>query len=413
MSRFPQVIVSVLVMAAAGFAQESELRVRAQAANDRGVASHNAGAFSEAIRHFEEARQLLPNEAAFTRNLARAYHGRGVESRRKKNHGIAEQDARIAEGLDTAEPLFSQLLALSLLELDRLGEARVVLTHALGRHPEASVLHEVMGRIDYLEEELEAAVESLKKAVATAKTPSPSLKNFLAKVERESQVEKGFYKDARGPFLVKCDDRAFRGISTRVLNALDSISNRISTDLGLALPGRLTVVLYTREDYQSATLAHGWTGALYDGKIRLPVRNYESAESVISATLAHEMTHWFIRHWAPHCPLWLNEGLAQMQENPRNPTVPFAVLSRGKREGQILPMSKLPSDWASEADASRIGLYYAQALGFTDFLARRFGDASLRELLAEFREPTPLADAIQTVFRRSLPDLEADWFRDL
>jgi hypothetical protein len=241
---------------------------------------------------------------------------------------------------------------------------------------------------------------------------SESLDRFFEKVKREADVERGFSKDSRGSFLVKYDDQKFRGVGTSLLEMLDQISSRLSARLGLPLPGRLTLVLYTRQDYQSATLAHGWTGALFDGKIRLPVKNFATASSVIEATLAHEMTHWFVGHWAQHCPTWLNEGLAQFLENPTAPRLNPPLLRAAKAKGELRSVADLPDSWATESDASKISLYYAQSLSFCHFLSTSFGEDSLRELLSQFSEKRVLKDVFPSVYGRPLTDLEADWARD-
>lgn len=389
------------------------LRERASEANRAGVEAYEARRFDEAIAQFEQARQWVPGEGAFTRNLARAYHARGVEHRGAKRLREAEEDGRVAAGLEPAEPVFSHFLAGTLIDLDRLGEARSMLLHARARSPEAPAIPELLGRLDYLEEDLDEAVRQLDAALALHSEPPAALLEFHAKVKREAAVERGFYKDVRGPFIVKFDDREFRGVGLSLLGMLDRISRDLRGRFAQPLPGRLTVVLYTREDYASATLAHGWTGALYDGKIRLPVRNFASAGPLIEATLAHEMTHWFIRSAAPRCPLWLNEGLAQMAEGGPAADRAVALLRRAKSEKRLVPLAAIPEDWASIADGSLVALYYAQSLAFTRFLRDRYGDGAIRELLDEFRTKQETAAAVERVFHRSLADLEADWLDTL
>ena len=61
---------------------------------------------------------------------------------------------------------------------------------------------------------------------------------------------------------------------------------------------------------------HGGIRAMYDGKIRLPSVDDNTDLTTFQSLMVHEYTHALVYYLAgPKCPIWLNEGLAQIQEN--------------------------------------------------------------------------------------------------
>ena len=60
------------------------------------------------------------------------------------------------------------------------------------------------------------------------------------------------------------------------------------------------------------TGAEEWVGGLYDGAIRVPVRNFTASEGEIRKKLFHEYTHVAVRSVTNRCPTWLNEGLGSL-----------------------------------------------------------------------------------------------------
>jgi len=63
------------------------------------------------------------------------------------------------------------------------------------------------------------------------------------------------------------------------------------------------------------TRAPSWSGAINDGKLRIPVSGVQSVTPELARVLKHELTHSFISQMSSNrCPTWLNEGIAQMEE---------------------------------------------------------------------------------------------------
>lgn len=81
---------------------------------------------------------------------------------------------------------------------------------------------------------------------------------------------------------------------------------------------KMRLVLYQSADYQGLGSRPDWVGAVFDGKLRVPV-NVMQYREVYRPLLFHELTHAFVRAMTrAKVPLWLNEGLAQVVDASRN-----------------------------------------------------------------------------------------------
>lgn len=75
---------------------------------------------------------------------------------------------------------------------------------------------------------------------------------------------------------------------------------------------KLTIVLYKSTEYQGIGPRPNWVGAVFDGKLRIPVGMMQ-VRTVYRPVLFHELTHAFVRAMTRAAvPLWMNEGIAQI-----------------------------------------------------------------------------------------------------
>lgn len=81
---------------------------------------------------------------------------------------------------------------------------------------------------------------------------------------------------------------------------------------------KIHVVLHESEEFQGMGPRPDWVGAVFDGKLRVPV-NVMQYQEVYRPMLFHELTHAFVRAMTrAKVPLWLNEGIAQVIDASRN-----------------------------------------------------------------------------------------------
>ena len=148
-----------------------------------------------------------------------------------------------------------------------------------------------------------------------------------------------------------------------------------------------------------------WASGCYDGGIRLAYcAAGEPVLSILYALLRHEWVHLLVHHLAHgHCPVWLDEGLAQSIARPMFQSerldlqqsvqierlLPFAVLNK--------PFNQLPAKYRK--------LAYIQSTAVAEFLIQQFGFPKIRKLLHQLGNGTPIEIAIEQVFGCSLTEI--------
>ena len=81
---------------------------------------------------------------------------------------------------------------------------------------------------------------------------------------------------------------------------------------------KMSLVLHETADYQGFGPRPDWVGAVFDGKLRVPVELMQM-QAMYRPVLFHELTHSFVRAMTrANVPLWLNEGIAQVVDASRN-----------------------------------------------------------------------------------------------
>ncbi len=103
---------------------------------------------------------------------------------------------------------------------------------------------------------------------------------------------------------------------------------------------RVPVVLYDDPRYSGMNDDLSWAEALYDGKIRIPIKAVVDKERFFHIAL-HEITHAMIDERFPHAPSWFHEGLAQFNEEKSCPEKPDEDLTA---EELKLPFLKLETE---------------------------------------------------------------------
>ena len=171
----------------------------------------------------------------------------------------------------------------------------------------------------------------------------------------------------------------------------------------------MRVVFYDPEDFDRLTGLGDWAGGVFDGVVRLSVRDL-SEGTTWRSTLVHELVHAFLDAWCgASVPGWLNEGLAQRLEQKRtSPASLGALLEHG-----LFPLERLSGSLASWQDPREIGLAYAQSLAFVEYLSTNYGDEALRRTLAGLARGEAVGAGFEEFTHVALALAFDDWSRGL
>jgi tetratricopeptide (TPR) repeat protein len=239
-----------------------------------------------------------------------------------------------------------------------------------GQDPQLALL---LGRAYYSLGDLAQAEQAW---VEAAQAGSVEAAPLLEKVRRERQAERTMSRDLAGRFTIAYAAGVSDALAGTVLDVLQEAYGELGRELGYYPETDIPVLLYAREDFRAVTRSPAWAGAVYDGKIRVPLGGVERMTPQLRALLFHEYTHVLVRFLGRgRAPIWLNEGLAELAgqrqyaPSPRaySQSLPPAALER--------PFTELPNELVPVA--------YAQSRARVERLAELCGSPALGELLRQ------------------------------
>jgi tetratricopeptide (TPR) repeat protein len=297
--------------------------------------------------------------------------------------------------------------AVVLTELHRYSEAVAAAEEAVRLAPDIGASHAVLGYCYYQIGKLADAVRELKKSLAIER--ETQVEQLLAKVERELAAEGNFNEQSSSHFALKYEGgQAPATFRRQVLEVLEQHYNDLEHDLDYSPRSPIQVVLYTQQQFFDVTKAPQWTGALNDGKLRIPVNGLQQVDSSLSRVLKHELAHSFINLASNgRAPTWLNEGIAQLVE-------PGSIARDGKRlaslytSGHNIPLNQLETSFTrfSEGEAA---VAYAQSLASAEYIREVYGMSGLSLMLKRLAE----GQSNETALRSAVHSGYAQFDREL
>ncbi len=114
------------------------------------------------------------------------------------------------------------------------------------------------------------------------------------------------------------------------------------------------------------------------------------------------------------CPVWLNEGLAQVAER-RIEDPPLAALEKAVRNGSLLPFARLERPFTG-LPRQQVRLAYEQSYSLVRYMLQQFQFYNINEILAALAAGQPLGRAIAQGLEEYAVDYEGlrqQWRADL
>jgi len=381
---------------------DDPLRERALRENAAGLRALEAGDPRAAAAAFERALEALPEDGTLARNLSRARLEVGAVAYRAGRMGDAESwftEARAAHPDDGAPAWW---LARLLLQQGRRSEAAAVLDDALARFPGSAPLLRLRADLAWLAGDLETALRDLEAALQQ-EPDDATLTARIRQLEEEQRAYGSFLTDATVHFDCRYDPA-----DTRLVEAMPSLRQDVEAAydavvaaLGIQPEQRLLVLFLDPERYGGS--APAWSSGLYDGRVRVLVRDPETQREALRATLRHELTHAVLFTLGTGIPTWLHEGLAQQLEG----SDPARARARLRASGVRLEAAALGQDWTGWSDPGRVAEAYAYALAFAAWLPERFGPSAVSNLL-HVLPGRGFDEAWRVAFARPWAEVEAE-----
>jgi tetratricopeptide (TPR) repeat protein len=292
----------------------------------------------------------------------------------------------------------------------RMGNYRAsedLLLACLGREKNDQQLHLLLGEAYYAQEKVTQAINQWTTALQLGPNPEISLR--LEKARKESGVhnELGVLQSAH--FILRYDRKVSDyQLGQQILTTLEGLYHKLSVDLTSQAPGTVAVILYPDEAYFDITKAPSWSGALFDGKIRIPTRGLGSVTPELAAVLVHELAHAFIRSLPGRgCPAWFNEGVAQFAEGKSASNHNKWLEALNKAQG-LTPLTGLKASFAG-LPASAASLAYIEGLAAVEFLVASVGKSTIRRVLDLMGQNYNFESAFQNATSKSVEQFDSEW----
>jgi tetratricopeptide (TPR) repeat protein len=285
------------------------------------------------------------------------------------------------------------------------------LNKAAELNPRSFEAYAILGELHYRKDDLTTAASYWEKAVAL--NPSATaLRARLDRIKREHGTEKDFNRDVTSHFLIKYEGNAKIEAGRIILRILEDAYGVVGRGLQYYPSQEIQVILYSNQQFQEVTDAPGWSGALFDGKIRIPIGGIEQETPGLRRILYHEYTHAVVRTITPRVPTWLNEGLAQYFEGREPGAQQTAMLKRLAQLGKLPPLAHLEGSFMG-LNSGQAAYAYLFSLSAVKYMADSYGMYRIKSILEELGKGASTSDAISSGIMRSYEEFERGWKRSL
>jgi tetratricopeptide (TPR) repeat protein len=324
-------------------------------------------------------------------------------------HGNVDQARRYFDSALRFQPENATVLIYYAALLVRTGNSSQALSYAqraVSAAPQSPDAYTVLGYAQQASDRTKDAVASWKHSLELR--PDPAVQQYLDKAQREQSAETDFAQRESSHFVMhyegKQTSEAFRG---QILAALESDYDDLSRDLGTPPRDNILVTLYTEQAFFDVTRAPSWSGALNDGKLRIPINGLSSMTPELARVLRHELAHSFINQIsAGRCPIWLHEGIAQLLE-------PKSLGGDGRQLAQLfktqrnIPLNALEGSFM-RLSGSEAYLAYAESLAAVSYINDSYGMSDIQRILQRLGEGSSTEAALRATIHSDYGQLESD-----
>ncbi|MBI3397656.1 MAG: tetratricopeptide repeat protein [Deltaproteobacteria bacterium] len=234
----------------------------------------------------------------------------------------------------------------------------------------------------------------------------------LALLKKENQTEEGFQKKEGSHFTVKFEGGENSDIGHMISIIMEEAYVKVGSDIGYYPEDRIEAVLYTQQQFADVTRAPGWAGALYDGRIKIPVGGTTNRTNLLEKVLFHEYAHALVHRLSyGKAPVWLNEGLAQHEEGAVNENINQVLAIVAKLE-KAPPLRVFEGSFMG-FNGTQVMIAYSVSLSATEYIINEFGMSAVKRILENVGAGKSMEEAISSSIYISYEDLQKNWFMAL
>ena len=324
-------------------------------------------------------------------------------------HGNLAQARRYFDSALQAQPDSSTVLNYYAMALVRSGNAEAALSYAdrsVRANPNSADGYTVLGYVQFSRDHTPEAIRAWKRSLEIR--PDSAVQQLLAKAQREATTEADFSQHESSHFSLRYEGKQTPESFRRQLMAtLESDYDDLVRDLGVAPRNSIPVILYTEQAFFDVTQAPSWSGAVNDGKLRIPVSGVSSVTSDLARVLKHELTHSFVSQiTGGRCPTWLNEGVAQALE-PRTVGSNGRVLAQLFKTQHQIPYNVLEGSFMRFNNLEAT-VAYAESLAAVEYISDTYGMSDVQRILQRLGEGSSSEAALRGTIHSDYGQLETE-----
>jgi tetratricopeptide (TPR) repeat protein len=330
------------------------------------------------------------------------------------DHGNIPQARQYFESALRFQPNSATILVYYSALLVRTGNATQALTYAeraTKSSPMSPDAFTMLGYSQFASDRTKEAIVSWKRALELR--PDQRVQQLLAKAQREQNVEAEFSQGESIHFVLHYEGKqttdAFR---VQIIQTLEGDYDDLVRDLGSPPRDSILVTLYTEQAFFDVTHAPTWSGAINDGKLRIPIRGLGSMTPELARVLKHELAHSFVTQLSGgRCPMWLHEGIAQLLE-PRGLSGDGRQLSVLFKTQRNIPLNALEGSFMNFSGVQAY-VAYAESLAAVSYINDTYGLSDVQRVLQRIGQGNSAESALRATIHSDYGQLEQDLARYL
>jgi tetratricopeptide (TPR) repeat protein len=277
--------------------------------------------------------------------------------------------------------------------------------------PESPDAYTMLGYAQFASDHTKEAIVSWKRSLELR--PDSKVQQFLSKAQREQNAESEFSQGESVHFTLHYEGhQTSETLRAQILQALEADYDDLVRDLGNPPRDNILVTLYTEQAFFDVTHAPTWSGAMNDGKLRIPINGLSSVTPELAHVLKHELAHSFITQLSGgRCPPWLHEGIAQLLE-------PKSLGAAGRQLAQLfkaqhnIPLNVLEGSFLQFSGAQAY-VAYAESLAAVSYINDSYGMSDVQRILQRISQGSSTEAALRATIHSDYGQLESELTRYL
>ena len=367
--------------------------------------THDSGLLDKVVHdgHVDEGELSSLESSGNSQTIASGYFIAGKHEYEQGNFPKARGYLETALRFDGQNPSVLNYYAVLLAKTGHASEALPYAERAASLSPDSPDSLTVLGYVQYSADRDQEAIRTWKHSLQLR--PDPAVHQFLAKAERDASVQANYAERESSHFTLHYEgQQTTESLRSQLLATLDSEYDDLVRQLGIEPRNNIPVVLYTNQTFFDVTRAPSWSGAINDGKLRIPIQGVSSVTPELARVLKHELAHSFINQLtAGRCPQWLNEGLAQFVE-PK-PLPDGGRLAELYRTQHQIPLNALEGTFVNFSSLQAT-LAYGESLATVQYISEAYGMGDLQRILERLGQGSSAEAALRAILHSDYGDLE-------